>query len=132
MAASTEVPATSTIHCEDCGSTYETIRKNTKYCAICRLFRDVMFVGTKKSKCLICEKKYCKTSRNDLVCADCDVVGSRLHGHGDCALCGATEAKLIRIGVAVCVGCAQDPDQRQTFIKALGRKVAQRKEAHDG
>lgn len=119
--------ATTKIVCEDCGHDYETKRSNTKYCAVCRLFRDVMYQGTRKSKCLVCGESFCRITRHDALCGKCDVIKSSLHGEGDCSLCGASQAITIRNEVRVCLVCARSPEKRPTFMKALAKKVQARK-----
>lgn len=120
---------TRTIQCADCGHPYETTRKNTLYCDVCRLSRDVMYMGTRTTKCLGCSERFCRLHRHDVLCAECDIVKSSLWGEGSCALCGQDQATRVRPDVAVCIGCAKAPEHRRVFIKALVKKVRTRKEA---
>lgn len=117
------------ITCADCGQPYETSRPNTKFCAICRLLKDLLFLGVRTRECLLCSEKFCPTSRHDLMCGSCDTTPSSLHGEGDCAFCGASQAKTIRRGVAVCLRCARSPKHRRKLIQALAKKVQGRREA---
>lgn len=119
---------TQTITCADCGQPYETKRANARICAICRLFRDISYVGNKKSTCIMCEKAFCRTTRGQLLCPSCDPNGSSLYSEGACNFCQAPHTKRIRADVAICLDCAHAPEHRVNVMKSLARKVAGRRE----
>lgn len=124
------MPATRTISCQDCGHEYETIRKNTLRCSVCSLAKGVASVaaaGNRPAFCLLCDAKFLPLGRDDRLCAGCAPASSR-PGHGDCAFCGQ-DKPFCRVGVAVCLTCAQDPSNRKRLYAALVRKINQRQEA---
>lgn len=110
-----------TISCADCGADYETKRSNTKYCRVCRIYRDLSFLGERTKNCLECDKKFALMSRKDLLCGGC---GSFLakEVEGDCSLCGASTKHLLHETIKVCRPCATDPKKRVTLLRALAKK----------
>lgn len=119
--------ATFKIACADCGFEHEASNKTTKYCNVCRVFRDLAFVGTTTKNCFACGSKFAPIRRKDELCSNCDY-NHRVYGTGICALC-KNEASLIRSDIAVCTDCMRDPDQRRTFMKAMAKKRVERVEA---
>lgn len=116
------MPTTRTIQCADCQAEYATQRSNTKYCALCRIFRDVMYLGNRKQTCLVCEQKFALLQAGERLCPKCDVIPSSRYVDGTCAFCGTHEYPLLSAEVAVCTACAHDPEQRELFIKAIVQK----------
>lgn len=115
------------ISCEDCGHQYTSIRKNTKYCRVCRLLRNAIYLAAHTQTCVICEKVYAPLVREKLaVCGECNPNAYRHDASGTCSFCGTETQRLIHEDVTVCRKCSQDPEQRELFIKALGKKKAQR------
>lgn len=118
---------TMTIECADCGKSRETRIKNTKYCKLCRLYRDLTFMAggyNPKATCLVCDAAFLRVKRNDVVCGTCDI-GAESAPTGPCSLCGTT-AKLYDEDVTVCRKCIKDPRRRETLYKSVGKKRAQR------
>jgi hypothetical protein len=109
-----------TIACEDCGHPYETTRPNTKYDSVCRLLRDLKFVGSRTRRCLWCGESYAPLNRNDDRCADC-AYQPKAPGSCPCAFCGEERLRAVR-DVAVCHWCARDPELRLKFLGSLTRK----------
>jgi hypothetical protein len=99
-----------------------TRRKNTKYCAICRLLKNLSFLKERTSKCLVCEKTFSQVSRNEQVCLACDPYSTPAAVEGTCGLCGTPSDRLLGEHIAVCVGCAQDPSKREVFRASLLKK----------
>ncbi len=110
-----------TIQCEDCGRKYETTRKNTKYCRVCRVFRDLAYLRALTKTCVACDRDFAPMRRDDLLCGHCDPTTSKQEVEGDCALC-QVHANLLHADIAVCKGCATDPEKRELFMKALAKK----------
>lgn len=108
------------IKCADCGTETTAKRKNQKYCSVCRLIRNIQFVGNKKKVCVCCEEKFAPLTVNDLLCPNCDVVPASTDVV-ECALCSRT-TNVIRNGIRVCRFCAYDPTKRETFFAALTKR----------
>lgn len=116
-----------TIHCEDCKHEYETVRANTKFCQVCRTFKDLVYVGTDTRKCWLCDSTFAPLHRKDEACADCSPrTGKMLDG--ECVLCQGHRHPLLSGDILVCLGCAKDPERRRTFGKAIRAKVVRRRE----
>jgi hypothetical protein len=121
---------THTIHCADCGHPRQTSRKNTKYCTVCRLFRDLAFLqtgGFKIRPCAVCDTKFAPLNRNDALCAKCDIPKESAV-IGDCAFC-ETEQRLHSDAVGICTGCLKEPKHAPKIFKAVGRKRLERTQA---
>jgi hypothetical protein len=112
---------TSIIQCQDCGADYETVRRNTKYCRVCRMFRDLAYLKALTRECISCDQKFAPLHREDILCGNCDPVTSKFHVEGVCGIC-QVQATLLHKDIAVCKSCATDPGQRTVFIKALAKK----------
>lgn len=115
------------IQCADCSSDTKTVRSNTKYCGICRLYRDLLFLGTRTYKCFACDTPFAPLSVNGHLCPNCDVFNHALDSAGVCAFCATESEKLIRSDVSVCRDCAGDPANRKTLVAALRQKQDARK-----
>lgn len=117
-----------TIECADCRHSHTAHRKNAKYCGVCRLFRDLIYLGGRRSRCASCDEKFAPLNVNDRLCATCDLEMHPPKDLGDCALCDAENTVLVRPGIAVCVTCAKDPKHRDVFTRAVGKKRKTRME----
>lgn len=120
----------STIICEDCGSPYDTVRRNTKYCNVCRLTRDLKFLTTRTSKCWLCDKEYAPTHSKDELCSECEPK-RRHHGQGECRVCGTPDSRLYIPEVAICTTCMRNPQQRREIVQLLIRRVAWQQRQND-
>lgn len=110
-----------TIRCEDCGADYKTKRANTKYCRVCRLYRNLLFLKNRKKECPACGDQFAPLAMDDMVCGRCDI--GRHYVDGTCALCGDATSKQLHPDVAVCHPCATDPSRRPLLIRALAKKL---------
>lgn len=110
-----------TITCADCGHEHTAKRKNARYCGICRLFRNLIYLGARTSRCASCDGKFSPLHVNDKLCANCDFSQGK-DGRGNCALCEQKDMPLVKAEVAVCVYCAKDPTRRDVFTRAIGKK----------
>lgn len=120
-----------TITCEDCGAPYVTKRTNTKYCRLCRLLRNVLYLRDKTSVCIGCDKTYAPLLREKFaVCGDCFPGSWGNDATGRCSFCDTDGVRLLDPDVAVCRDCAQNPDKRELFVKALLKKQAIRRREH--
>ena len=117
------------IHCADCGTETTAKRKNQKYCGVCRLVRNIKFVGAKQKVCICCEQKFAPLTVNDSVCPNCDDVGLSTDVM-DCALCHRT-TNVIKNGIRVCRFCAYDPAKRETFHAALLKRKKEQKQRQE-
>lgn len=120
-----------TILCADCGQATATKRQNTKYCPLCRLLRDLLYVGGMKRECWICEREYAPlTYKRDPseMCGECDTLTRNRYVEGDCSYCQQHKHNLLNSDVRVCVRCALDPANRARLVRALQRKQAARAE----
>lgn len=111
-----------TIHCADCDREAQAHKANMKYCAVCRLFRNLVYLENRTTDCVSCSEKFAPFRRGDVLCADCDVVRPRAYTEGTCALCAGGTYPLLHADVAVCLRCAKDPAQRRTFLQAVAKK----------
>lgn len=107
------------ISCEDCGNRYETNRKNTKYCRVCRVFRDAVYNASNTKKCVSCEEKFAPINRGDMLCGRCNFARKI---EGTCALCEKKKEDMVHESIAVCWPCATDPVKRPVLIRALAKK----------
>lgn len=121
--------ATTTIDCADCGHQYETARKNTKYCRVCRLLRNLSYLKNTTYTCFVCDKDYAPLERQPADWRMCGTCERREWPHdvkGTCALCNDDSDRLIHADIAVCRKCAFDPEKRPLLVKALARKQRER------
>lgn len=115
------------IHCEDCGRPRSTRYKNTKYCLVCRLFKNLNYIGTQTRKCPVCNNRFAPLNRNELMCGECNTKIAVGQPHGVCGFCGE-DTDLLLDDVRVCHPCATDPKNRDTFLVAMAKKVKDAKE----
>lgn len=118
------------IHCADCGHPATAKRKNQRYCGVCRLFRNLIYLGGRTVRCASCDTKFAPLHVNDKLCADCDFDKEKLP-KGRCAFCEQDERPLVKEDVSICIACAKDPSHRDKVTRALGKKRRQRQEARD-
>jgi hypothetical protein len=115
------------IECADCGKSRVARLKNTKYCRLCRLFRDLTFMASgynAKAECLVCDVTFLRVKRNDVLCGTCDIAAEAAPT-GECSFCGETR-KLYDEDVTVCRPCIKSPKQRELLLKSVGQKRASR------
>lgn len=117
--------------CEDCGHEYQSKRANAKYCGVCRLFRDLVYHGKRKQTCLDCGERFAPFKSGERLCSNCDFIGSANYAAGACALCKHSTHPLLSTDIAVCLGCARDPDKRDIFTKAVAKKRQSRRSQHE-
>lgn len=115
---------TTTITCGDCGAPYETIRRNTKLCAKCRLLKNLMFLADKKRNCWLCKKEFAPIDSKDVACGDCTYEAQR-GGKTECVFCHEPRLR-VRPDVDVCNSCARDPQFRGRFITGLRKSLKTR------
>lgn len=116
-----------TISCADCGHDQVVSRRNARYCYVCRTFRDLIYLGSRRGKCSSCQEKFAPIKANDRLCANCDfLVENNPTGH--CAFCDK-DGLLISPELAVCVACAKNPELRDKVTQAVGKKRRLRQEA---
>lgn len=123
------MPDPHTIKCVDCGQPYETRRPNTRYCAVCRLYRDLVYLGSRTKVCLDCEERFAPLAVKDLLCGKCDFIRSKNYADGECALCHGNTSPLLHSDVAVCLVCAREPKRRELLLRAVAKKRSARREA---
>lgn len=118
------------VTCAECSAPVETKRKNTKYCGVCRLYRNLIYLQGKTTTCWACDERFLLADRADRVCPDC--LPSTAHT-GACAVCNRDDQQMVTSDVAVCRRCIHAPEHRKTIIKALRqRQIKQQKEnAHE-
>lgn len=109
-----------TIVCADCGAEAPARNKLAKYCDLCRLVRNVKFIGTGTRKCWACERDFAPRARNDVLCGSCELPPAH-RVTGTCALCQAP-GDVFSQDIAVCLQCTKDPARRPIFLRALIKK----------
>lgn len=109
------------INCADCGRQRATKRRNTKYCSLCRLMRDLQFVQARLHKCWLCEVRFAPIGGRDNACPDCMYV-PKSFGVEECAFCHQAKPRA-NPEIAVCHSCARDPKLRPKLINSLQRKI---------
>jgi hypothetical protein len=109
--------------CRDCGHPHATARTNTRYCHTCRLFRNLVYLTSRKSKCLSCRDTFAPLHSNDKLCAKCDVLAEG-NPDGRCGVCLLTDVRLVKGGadIALCLACAKDPEKRKVVMEAVAQK----------
>lgn len=107
------------IRCATCNSDRDTTHKNTKYCHVCRLASNLLFVGDKQKKCFACGQDFAPLSRNDLFCGKCDRNARSHNVEGYCAFCEREDQRLMRDEVRICVECSKNPEKRPAFLHAV-------------
>ncbi len=110
------------INCEDCGRSFETTRANTKFCTVCRTYRDLLYIGEQTKSCLECDQKFALLKRSDMLCGKCDFLTSKKYVEGTCALCHNVSDRLMHKDIRVCIRCARNPEMRTLLLKALVKK----------
>lgn len=116
-----------TIECKDCGSPFPTTRSNAKYCRVCRLYRNLVFLRDSTFECAACGTTVAPVVRDGWVCSTCDPTMGCSDVTGCCSLC-SIDAKLPYEELAVCEECLNSPDQRRLLVSALRAKVNRLKE----
>lgn len=109
-------------NCEECGRPSSSSRKTAKRCSLCRLLNNLMFIGIKTRKCLMCKEVFAPISRDDSFCGQ-HAIAIRKHGTTEaCTYCGK-EGACIHENVNVCITCARTVRLRSKFLNALKRKI---------
>jgi hypothetical protein len=103
--------------------------KNTKYCKVCRLYRNLEFVRERTGKCIACEKEHALTERKPFLCQSCQAIAGTGR-KGSCGVCGTEDTDLVPQELAVCVGCMDDPSKRGKILLGLLTKIARNKEEY--
>lgn len=119
-----------TIHCSDCGQARKTRYSNTKYCILCRMARNLKFIGETILKCKACGEEFAPLKRGDIMCGKCDNIPAAGDPHGECGLCHSVAVPIVNEDIAVCHPCSTDPSKREIFTAALFQKRRLRMEAH--
>lgn len=117
------------IHCADCGDSVRAKRPNTKYCKLCRLYRNVVYIASRSATCCSCESQFAPLHRNDQLCPDCDFLAEN-NPRGSCAFCEKEDELRVCAGVALCNRCAKTPALRHRVTLALAKKRAARRKAN--
>ena len=107
------------IHCEDCGAPRMTRYTNTKYCEICRLARNLKFVGDRTQKCLVDQCVFAPVKRGQELSLTCDTYSTPGGMEGTCGLCETEEARLYGEHIRVCTKCLDDPKRRPEIYGML-------------
>lgn len=117
------------IICADCGAERQARNKNTKYCRVCRLSRNLVYLRKRQttSTCVLCDTKFAPLQVGDDLCAKCDYQPESAPVVV-CALCNESR-RSIDNDIAVCLECAKDPEKRDVFLRALKKKINARLEA---
>lgn len=118
------------INCDDCGTEHVARRKNVRYCGVCRMFRNLVYLGNRKAKCSSCETKFAPLTANDQLCASCDFL-SESNPKGACAFCSSVDVPLIHPELAVCLACGKDATIRSKVTAAIGKKRRARQTTND-
>lgn len=116
------------IKCADCGEPYTAKRRNAKYCRLCRLFRDLIYLDRRTHECVSCGDRFAPLHSNDKLCAICDFA-TKTADAKKCSFCSEKRA-TVNAEVSVCLGCAKDPKHRRLLIQATGKKRRTRTEAN--
>lgn len=124
-----------TINCATCGAPRKTRQPHTKYCVVCALVRDLMYVAQNAitATCLLCERDFLPLKRGERLCGKCYEVVASDSTRGECVLCGR-ERKLLRDEIRACHRCARAPKHRADLIRKLVKKqeILSRQEHPDG
>lgn len=110
------------MRCDDCGTEFESAKSNAKYCRVCRLLRNVIFIGNKTKECWTCGERFAPLDRNDTFCGKCNTVKSVHDAKGKCVMCKDSSDQLLHRSARVCRSCAYIPDLRPTLARALKKK----------
>jgi hypothetical protein len=114
------------IICADCGHEHTAASPRAKYCNVCRIWRDLTFVGDTTKACFGCGEKFAPVRRKDLLCSNCDY-NHTIYATGPCAICKASSTTTMRSDIAVCVDCMRKPGEtRRLFVRAIHKKRADR------
>lgn len=107
------------IRCEDCGAPRMTRYANTKYCEICRLARNLKFVGDRTQTCLLDKKVFAPIKRGQELSLTCDPYSTPGGVEGTCGICEQDGQRLYGEHVRVCTECLDDPKKRPTIYGML-------------
>lgn len=115
---------TFTIECEKCGAIRTSRAKNTKYCRVCSLLRQVEYYSRAERKCLAegCGNEYMPLQRSDKMCGKCYESTSTKVFLGECSFCNRENVPLEDPNITVCYPCMKSPATRRLLIKALQEK----------
>lgn len=121
-----------TITCHDCGVERTRCPRNTRYCQLCRLLRELDYWQAHRTRRCSCGEVYCPLHRGDTQCGRCDPGLQRYSGV--CALSAKDaphEGRYPEHYLPVCTTCARDPKQRARLIRALTKGQAARRQANN-
>lgn len=107
------------IECSDCGTVRYTRYGNTKYCELCRLIRNIRFVGDRTRKCGVSGKEFAPIDRNQLVSLECDPYARPGHPTGTCGECDTENTDLLGNMMHICFKCADDIKRRGKLYSQL-------------
>ena len=118
-----------TIKCQACGQPTQAKRKNTKYCGVCRLVNQLLYLRGRTRKCVVCNKKFALLEMSEQVCGNCQLQAQYEHPENpECGFCHRPR-KPIQQEVAVCLPCAHAPANREAMTKAIIKKQQERANA---
>lgn len=112
-----------TIKCENCGSPRLTRRKNTKYCRLCRILKNLEYLDTWEETCIACENRFAPLQRGEDLCGDCAIFPAQGDPKGPCAICHEQDARLMEANINVCQACSTKPENRKILIQSLKKKI---------
>lgn len=112
--------------CVNCGADITAKSKLAKYCSICRLHKNLMFVKGSTTTCDVCEDKYAPSERGQFCCTKCSSVTDSVR-EGECKICGSEDYPLIWQDASVCVRCMDDPAKRPLIVRGLMKRIMKQK-----
>lgn len=122
-----------TISCRDCGATRTRCPRNTRYCWLCRLIRELDYWRTHTRRCMDCQVVFAPLGGKDRQCSACNPGMSTRRQR--CAIVvaagGLHEGDPVHPSLPVCAGCARDPKLRPTLWDALIKGQANRRAANN-
>lgn len=110
------------IECADCGSEYETKRRNAKYCGFHRFWRDIRYARQqlRTQKCPICDSLFVPWITKQSYCGACMVLPETMP-KSECAYCHETTAQVHK-DVRICPTCVTNPKNNIQLLKNLAHK----------
>jgi len=119
--------------CAQCAEPFDSKFKDQKRCKVCQTANNLAYIGTKESKCPICDQAFCARKRGRTnMCGYCEETIKRPTGavRGTCGLSGQEDVWLLHDTVRIRIGVTTDPAWRPKVIRATAKKSLRQAQAN--
>jgi hypothetical protein len=116
--------------CKVCQQPFSTRWAKQEKCKVCQTADNMIYVGEKTSKCILCDNDFCARKKGADICGACEAEFRKPSGSikGDCGITGAKDVWLLHPDVQISLQATTDPAVRKTVMRALAKKKRRRVE----